>query len=328
MHKAKKYNFLLGDDALAIELRVKEIVYELDCSTVEKINIDSAESVEKLLQLLTTQSLFSTKSILCVKINSKTLKLLGEITDSLFKILLSQVAFKSIVFVFFESKIDKNVRKQLESSNVFQSLKNECLLEEFFKPNYWQTAQIKSYLLNFASKLELVFDKDALELFVEGVKDDLDTVYTELQKLKIFLLPNNRVTSEIVERNYFSGLNIEGFYEKILTRDFNLMNQTIQELSATYSPLYLLAVLQNKLRASYKIKLFSTTQNMNAAQISKLIGIHPYKIELEMKKLSGIALDYLSSLICKLSDIEYKIKKGTVSTNNSFDLIALVGNSV
>lgn len=328
MHESKKCYFLFGDDALAVGLRVKEIVTELNCLTVEKVNIDSKESIEKLFQLLSAQSLFSAKSLISVKINLKALKLLNEMADSFVKIITSQLAFKSIIFIFLESRVDKNVRKQLEQSELFLGVRNECLLEEFIKPNYWQTAQIKSYVLNLAAKLELRFENDALELFVEAVKDNLDIVYAELQKLKIFLLPDNCVTSEIVKKNYFFGLNIESFYEKIISRDFNMIDQVVNELSSTYSPIYLLAALQNKLRIAYKIKLFLTAKGMNASQISKLLGIHPYKVELEIKKLAGITIDYLANFISKLSDIEYKVKRGIVNVNHLVDLAALVGNSV
>ncbi len=322
MHKTNQIFFFSGDNLFNIEQCIKQVISDSGCSDVEKTILDSEESIENLFLSLTKVPLFIDEKILEVSLNNKALKILENEIEKNIEIIKSSKAYKSIILLFYLPKFDSAEKKQLKESNFLSAFSKIATVEEHLKPNYWQTAQIKTYILSIAVKYQLEFTSDAIELFVEALKERLDDVPAELERLKIYLLPTNQITPDVVRKFYLTNASLEDLYNRFISKDFNSIFGVVDSLVSSYSPLYLIAALQNKLRTAYKIKVLSVDASLSSAQISKIIDMHSYRVELELKKIGKTNVEYLSNCLSLLSDIEYRIKTGVVNVNQSLYLFA------
>lgn len=322
MHKTNQIFFFSGDDLFNIEQRIQQVLSNSGCSNIEKIVLDSEESVENLFLSLARISLFVDEKVLEISLNSKALKILENDVEKNIEIIKSSRNYKSIILLLCLPKLDSVVKKQLKESKFLSALSKVAVLEEHLKPTCWQIAQIKTYVLNIAAKYQIEFKNEALELFVESIKEKLDDVPAELERLKIYLLPTNTITSDVVRKFYLTNASLEDLYNRFIAKDFNSIFTVLDSLVVSYSPLYLIAALQNKLRNAYKIKMLSKDAGLSPVQISKVIDMHSYRVELELKKITKVEVEYLANCLSVLSDIEYKIKTGAVAINQSLYLFA------
>ena len=148
---------------------------------------------------------------------------------------------------------------------------------------------------------------------------------SELQKLQTFLSPNNIISKDLIKSIYLSKSRVDDVYETIIFNKAQNITVGLNDLINSQSPLYLIASLQSKLREALRLRLCLET-SMSAEQISKLTGLHPYKIQIELKRLKNISSSQLEKILNTLSTIEFKVKSGALKDNQALDLFVL--NSV
>lgn len=203
---------------------------------------------------------------------------------------------------------------QFEQSFLF-NLEKDKPEEELPVYPYWQLNEIKNKVLTSAKKYNLKFEKDALDNFVGIFKEKQHLIKKELEKLSTYLMPETLVSNEVINTLYSSSYNIDEIYSMILSGSFN--TSAIDTLNR--SDLYILSALQNKLRRSYELKVYAESK-MTKDQISKLTELHPYRVEKELQALKNVSLDFLKSAIHKLSEIEFKVKRGMINSANALEI--------
>lgn len=314
-----------GNDSVSISERVLKLKKDLSSSSelsVENIKISKVEEIETFLSQGSNLSLFPQNSLLIVNIANKALKSLEKEAEPFSSLIKAVSRLKTVALVLEIDRADKNTKKQLISSSCFEPLKSDLKVEEFLKLRSWQQDEIKEKVLLVAKNHDLKFENNALVLFVDYFKENLDMVTSELSKLQVYMLPEKTITEKTIKDLYVPSSNIDDFYEAILGVSRKNISSILQCLGDSGAVLYNLAVLQNKFRDSMKIKALQEI-GMNAYQISKEIGIHSYRVELEMRKLSKVTLSGLKEIVLKLSDIEHKLKSGLIKEKNALDLLVL-----
>lgn len=320
-----KINLLFGNDSVLISEKLSKIKKDLSSSlelNVENIKLSKIEEIGLFLNQGSNLSLFPQNSLLVVNIVFKALKSLEKEAEAFSSLIKSISHSKAVVLVLEIERVDKNTKKQLLSSPCFEPIKNDLVVEEFIKLRSWQQDEIKERILAFAKSYNLKFETSALVLFVDCFKENLDLVNCELSKLQVYLLPENTITEKVIKELYIPSSNIDDLYEIMLGVSKKSVSTILHGITESGEVLYNLAVLQNKLRDALKIKSFQQV-GMNAYQISKEIGIHSYRVELEIRKLSKAKLNDLKDAVLRLSDIELKLKSGLIKEKNALDFLLL-----
>ena len=93
-------------------------------------------------------------------------------------------------------------------------------------------------------------------------------------------------------------------------------------INALQPLLYTLASHQSKFRQSIQLKSLQES-SCEINQIAKITGLHPYRIEKEIMRLEKVSLNYLKCLALKLSDCEFKLKSGIISSDKALDMVIL-----
>ncbi|MBI2996812.1 MAG: hypothetical protein HYY52_08940 [Candidatus Melainabacteria bacterium] len=312
----KKINLIIGDDLNSTNEHVNKLLAE---ATLEKYELNNLEDFEKYLSSGLNLSLFPENTIQVISLSNKVLKHI-EKEDSGFVNLIKRISFyKQIVIVLAFDK------KQIVDSNFINQIKPVANIVECTKLKYWQTAQIKEKIKQIGSELNLKFEESALTLITDYYKDKLDNLRSDIQKLQLYLLPDNKVSEKNIKELFSGVFNIEDLYKSIILHKDKEIFSLLNNIKQAHPVLYIIASLQNKLRQALKIRI-SLDEKLNKNQIAKVLGINLYKLEKEIVTLKNISTTYLKNIVSKLSEIEYKLKSGIINDSHALELFVL-GNS-
>lgn len=321
-----KIFLFIGNDSVLISERILALKKKLSKNSdlnIENVEFAKLEDVELFLSQGSNLSLFPQNSLLIINISSKGLKAVDKNALDLSSLIVSISQMKSVVIILEMDKADRNTSKTLLSTPFFEGLKDNLSFEECIKLKPWQTKEIAEMVSNLSLKYGLKFDSSALNLFVDSFKENTDLINCELNKLQSYILPDTKVTEEIIKKIYLPSSNIDDLVDLILKTSKKNMFNVLNDLKRSDNFLYMIAVLQNKFRDLLKIKV-CLEQKMDYYQISKETGIHSYRVQLESKKISKITSCALKSIILFLSDIEHKVKSGSLKEENALDLLVLI----
>ena len=326
----KKIYFLFGDDINEITFRILQISSELSKQSsspivVERINLVDFESLENFCAqgMGTNLSLFQETSLLKIYINSKCFKFIEKDLDSFLSKINEISKIKTIVLTFWMENYEKSIRKQIIESPLLKSVSGFSVIEEYQILKFWQKEQIKNKVNDLAIKFDLRFDNNALDLFIDCLKDELENLFCELQKIQVYILPSKLITEQIIMNLYLGGFNIDDLYESIVLQKGKSISTLINKLDKLKTPLYFIASLQHKLRQAFYVKTYAE-QSENSFQInkiSKITGINPYKTEKVLTQLKNVPLSWLRKVIRQLSELEFRVKSGIVSDKNAIEML-------
>ena len=321
-----KIFLFIGNDSVLISERILALKKKLSKNSdlnIENVEFAKLEDVELFLSQGSNLSLFPQNSLLIINISSKGLKAVDKNALDLSSLIVSISQMKSVLIILEMDKADTHTSKTRLSIPFFEGLKDNLSFEECIKLRPWQTKEIAEMVSNLSLKYGLKFDSSALNLFVDSFKENTDLINCELNKLQSYILPDTKVTEEIIKKIYLPSSNIDDLVDLILKTSKKNMFNVLNDLKRSDNFLYMIAVLQNKFRDLLKIKV-CLEQKMDYYQISKETGIHSYRVQLESKKISKITSCALKSIILFLSDIEHKVKSGSLKEENALDLLVLI----
>ena len=323
-----KLFFLYGNDLSSIHCRVDEILKSLFHSQ-EKINSEEVlfnkeEDIDLFFNKQSSLRLFNETNLLVINIGEKIRKDLDNYSDKLINVINAALKEKNIIIKLYAEKYNKIVKNQVVESRFFIKLKHKAIIEEHEKPKYWKKEEIRSRVVNFINKHNLDFHDDAVDLYVEIYTSEHSSVHNnlngELLKMETYVAPGKKVNKHDIEALYSASYNLEDLYLILIGSKKQIDFRLLSELDKNIPPLYLISVLQTRLRLALQIKAYSESK-LNKLEISKLTGLHVYRVEKEMSKLSNIRLADLKAKVSLLSDVEYKIKTGLLGSKNILDYL-------
>lgn len=318
----KSIFLFFGNDEVLISEKITSLKREFGLKSelnIENVTLNKLDDLESFYNQGSNLSLFPQNSLLLISLASKLLKSLEKEPESFSSLLKSISSTKKIIISIVADKLDK---KQLLSSAVFSPLKDDMTVEGFTKLKPWQIDEIKERISSCADSFGLKFQPIALNVFADFFKEDLDTVSSELSKLSVYLLPETLITEKVVRELYLPSSSVEDLYDLLIGVSRKSPSLVLSDLNKSGVFLYNLAILQNKLRDALKIKTL-LEDNIDIYQISKLIGIHSYRVQLESKKLTKVKSETLKQLILSLSELEQKLKTGLIKEDNALDVLVL-----
>lgn len=320
----KKIFTFIGDDLNSITKSLEEMI----CLKSKEIKLEKPEArtykltslcdLETFFENESNLKLFPEKGFLKIFVGAKLLNELNTDAESFVSFLNNLSRNEYIFLVFSYDKFDK---KQI--SKILLKLKSLSEIFEFQSLKFWQQDKIRDKILHAAKKHDLNFKSDALDLFLETIKNDTDKIEQEISKLSLYLLPQKDVSIDLIKQIYSLSFNMDDFFDFVIGyKPINILDFT-EKYRDLSSSLYLLAVLQAKLREALKIKI-CIESNTPLKEVASLVNIHPYKLKLISEKIKNKSLNYLTKLVINLSSIEYKLKTGKTNDSSFIDLITLL----
>ena len=309
-------NYLLyGEERYLIDKELKNII---DSKNIEDINISKynleENTIKEILEDAQTVSLFSSNKLIIVDnayiFNRVMTKKIDDL-DLLEKYLKTPNINTTIIFIDNNEKIDsvKNIVKLIkENGNIkeFNQLKNiNKIVSDMF-----QDYKVSS---------------SAINLLLERVGNNLELIYKEVEKLKLYKIDDKIINIEDVEDLTVENINIDifKFVDDIINKNKNNAIKTYNQLIAiNEEPIKIVALLASKFRLMYQANQL-IKKGYTEDAISEILKVHKYPVHLAIlagyKYNPKLLLKYLNDL----ADLDIGIKTGEKDKELALELFIL-----
>lgn len=166
---------------------------------------------------------------------------------------------------------------------------------------------------------------DVIELLIKRSGKNLNILYQEIEKIKIYKIYNKEVTkADIIDlASLYIEIDIFKFVENIINKNKTEAIKTYKELlKINEEPIKIIALLASKIRLMYQASIL-TSKGYSEDDISNQLDVKKYPVHLAIvsgyKYKSSVLLSYLE----KLADLDIGIKTGTVDKNLGLELFIL-----
>lgn len=211
------------------------------------------------------------------------------------------------ILILVTDNIDK--RKKI-TSNI---LKKCTLVEEINDINSLIKKRLEDYTM----------DNIAINKLIEYCRNDLEKIFNELEKLKLYKVAEKVITSKDIEEIVTPTLddNIFHFVDSILSGNkeyaFKLYHNFILHGEQVIP---MLILVSNKVRLIYQVKVLTNQGNSDQA-ISKLLKVHEYPVKLAREAGYKYTDKHLLEILEKLSKLDLDIKSGETLGEVEFETL-------
>jgi len=308
-------NYLLyGTEKFLIDKEVKNIISK---NNIEEINISKYDlelnSLNEILDDANTISLFSNNKLIIVENAYIFSRVQNKKIDNL-EILENYLKNNNdtiIIFINNNEKID-SVKK------IVKLIKEKGVIKEF------------NPLKNINSTVKTMFDDykisdSSINLLIDRVGNNLELIYQEVEKLKIYKIEDKIITNTNIEDAVVENINIDifKFVDDIINKNKKSAIKTYKELlKLNEEPIKIIALLASKFRLMYQANKLAK-KGYTEENISEILKVHKYPVHLAIlsgyKYNSQILLKYLNDL----ADLDIGIKTGEKDKELALELFIL-----
>lgn len=307
-------NYLLyGTEHFLIDREIKNIINKngIDYINISKYDLE-IDSIKSILDDANTISLFSSNKLIIISnafIFSRVTKKVDDI--ELLEEYLNNKNDTIIIFVDNNDKID-NTKK------IVKAIKANGIIKEF-NPKKDIISDVKLMFEDYKISLS------SIKLLISRVGNNLEILYQEIEKIKIYKINNKIITDEDILDLCTETVNVDifKFVDDIINRNKKEAIKTYRELiKLNEEPIKIVALLASKFRLMYQANML-TKKGYTEDKISEILNIHKYPVHLAI--LSGykynpkILLKYLN----ELADLDIGMKTGEKDKKLGLELFIL-----
>ena len=307
-------NYLLyGTERFLIDKEIKNIISKHNISEISISKYDlEINSLEEIIEDANTISLFSSNKLIIVDnafIFSKTSKKFDNII--LLEEYMNNKNDTIIIFIDNNEKID-NTKK------IIKLIKNNGIIKEYNKLKNI-TENVKSMFGDYS------INNDAINYFINRVGNNLEILYQESEKLKIYKINDKKISIDDINNACSENISIDifKFIDDIINKNKESAIKTYKELlKLNEEPIKILSLLSSKFRLMYQASVL-VKKGYTEDSISEILNVHKYPVHLAI--LSGykynpkILLKYLNDL----ASLDIGIKTGEKDKELSLELFIL-----
>ncbi len=308
-------NYLLyGTEKYLIDKEIKNVISN---NNFEDLNISKYDlefnTIKEILEDAKTVSLFDDNKLIIVdnaSIFSRTTKKIDDV-DLLEDYLKNNNSNTFIIFINHNEKVD-SVKK------IFKNIKEHGKIKEFNAEKNI-VSNVKGMFDDYKISIELV------ELLISRVGKNLEILYNEVEKLKIYKIDDKIITKEDIINLSIENVDIDifKFVDDIINKNKSNAIKTYKELlKINEEPIKIIALISSKFRLMYQATLLAK-KGYTEDDISLILKVHKYPVHLAI--ISGykynpkILLKYLSDL----ADLDIGIKTGEKDKELALELFIL-----
>ncbi len=309
-------NYLLyGEERYLIDKELKNII---DSKNIEDINISKynleENTIKEILEDAQTVSLFSSNKLIIVDnayvFNRVMTKKIDDL-DLLEKYLKTPNINTTIIFIDNNEKIDsvKNIVKLIKENGSIKEFNPAKNINKIVS-DMFQDYKVSS---------------SAINLLLERVGNNLELIYKEVEKLKLYKIDDKTINVEDVEAITVENINIDifKFVDDIINKNKNNAIKTYKQLIAiNEEPIKIVALLASKFRLMYQASQL-IKKGYTEDAISEILKVHKYPVHLAIlagyKYNPKLLLKYLNDL----ADLDIGIKTGEKDKELALELFIL-----
>lgn len=296
----------------------KEIDKILNANSIEKINVSEynleIDNFKDIIEDANTISLFADKKAIIVNnsylFTGKSIK--NENDLELFLDYFKNVnPYSIIIFIVDSEKLD-------ERKKIVKEIKKIGTVKDFNQKN-----DLTDILKNMFEGYNISIQD--IRFMIDRCGNNLDILSQEVNKIKIYKDEDKNITKEDIINLTSKNIDIDifGFVDTIVNKNKNKALEIYKEMLINgEEPIKILVILANQFRIIYQAKELYK-QGYSGNDIATMIGIHPYRIKLALKKAINYNSDTLLDYLEKLADLDYNIKIGNIESSLGLEMFIL-----
>ena len=315
----QKSFFFYGDDRSLISEKVREIKISVNNNVfLENLSVKTLDELDNFINNGTSVSLFAKNQVLIIELSFKLFKSLLSDSQSFIDYLSDIVKSKTVVLIVYIEKFDKVTQRLISDSTFLSTINSLLYVQPCLKIKPWENDKLEKMISNLLIKHSVSFDDDARSFFTNYVSNQLG--FTDLNVLMRqvvdFVFPLKKVKLTHLQQLFSVNLNIDSIFNLIVNKKFEDFFSTSMKVQSSINNLYLISVLQSKLRRFLLIKIL-LSRNIGIYQISQILNENSYKIEQESKSINSSSIEYLYRCSLKSPNLMGNFTEVIFSTNFS-----------
>lgn len=299
--------FFYGDEDYNIEQEINKLKKGLDKNFLEMSfkTYDNPKFAD-LIAILRTQPLMFGKMLVVINCEDYFVKTFDD--KEIKQIEEALEGNTENLDIVFNAIYPRNEGKKPDSRKKLFKVLSKYNVKNFPTIPTYKTAELEAWLKKQAKSKGLEIANDASNAMVVQIGNNLRELDGELNKLKLFIHPSNKVSKQNVQEFCISNEDLFAFSDYLMQGEKDKALLEYRKLLEKKFCLEIVAALQTMLRRWIILKAKAST--CNAFELSKLTGQHEFVVKLNLQKLKNTSLKDLVKLKKNLTDAEFKIKAG------------------
>ena len=322
--------FLWGDEDYLIDEAIEKIKHDVLKDDISPLNYKRADNPNfaDFMELLQTNAMMFGNTVIVVKCQKYFLEVKGKIKleDKQTSMLCEAIKNVSdMVHIILVCPTPKGEKKAPDKRKKFyKELIKVAPPQEFQSFKSWEERKVMPYISKMASKLDLKINQDCSLFLIQTIGTSLRDLYSQLEKMKLFLYPDKTISKETIKETATSNSDIFKLVDLVLFKDFSKALSLISDiLQKETSYLPTLAFCQTVFSNMLKTKVYS--KYMSNREIAYALNQNEYGVSQNIEKLRNVDENYLVQLKINLEEMEYQLKTGGIKDPLSAYELAFLG---
>ena len=168
-------------------------------------------------------------------------------------------------------------------------------------------------------------DLKTINYFINRVGDDIDNIYQECEKIKLYKDNDYSITINDVENLTIKNINTDIFYllDNILNNNKEVALECYYEMiKKGEEPIKIIIMIANQYRLILQVKEL-VKKGYREHDIVDILEQKPYPIKKAMERMNKYTKEELFSYLNSLSELDMNIKNGLIDKNIGFEMFLL-----
>ncbi len=317
MYKFERKNmplsFFWGEEDFLIEKEIDKIKNDVLGDNISELNFKVSDNPDfsDFVYLLRAQPMMFGDIVIQIKADKYFLEgKKAKLDDKQIAELIEAIDLISDkVHIILTCQIARGDRKKPDTrKKLYKAVQKKGTVKEFSAFKAYEEYKILPVLKTMIRDSNLKAPDSALETLIRTVGPYLRDLNTALDKISLFIYPDNNFTKDTVENLYPSSQNIFALIDLILASDYSKTMFEISKMLQKSHYLEIIAFLQSGFSKLLLTKLYSS--NSSSYEIAMLTKQNEYAVKMTLNKIKNVPLEKLLKLKKNLVTAEYEIKTG------------------
>ncbi len=213
------------------------------------------------------------------------------------------------IHIILTARVERGEKQKPDSrTKLFKAIQKNATVKEFPAFKAYEEYKILPVLKEMLKEHNLKADNSCLEEIIRMTGPYLRDLYSVLDKISLYIYPNNVITQKILHYLFNSSSNIFKLVDYILEKKYDKTLFEISNMLQKSHYLEILSFLETSFSRILLTKIYSKT--MSSFDIARKTGQNEYAVKMSLNKIKNIPLQDLIRLKKNLVNAEFEIKTG------------------
>jgi len=303
-----------GEEDFLIEDEINKIKEKVIGSDISELNYRTSDNPDfsEFIYLLRSQPMMFGDLVINIKADKYFLETgkKAKLDDKQIEELIEAIDLISDrVHIILTCQIPRGERKKPDSrKKIFKAVQKKGTIKEFPAFRAYEEYKILPVLKDMAKKKDLKGSDSVFQNIIRQTGPYLRDLDTTLDKISLFVYPENVVTLEAVKNLFPVSQNIFALIDLILEKNYSKTLSEISNMLQKSHYLEILAFLQTGFSKVLATKIYSN--KMSSFEIARKTGQNEYAVKMTLNKIKNLPSNFIVKLKMNLTKAEYEIKTG------------------